>query len=133
MRTGGSWAAVLALALVCGSTARAADVDGKWETEFQSPVGPQKYTFDLQAAGEKLTGKATFERMGQKGMADLLEGKLMGSDISFVEMVDAMGQKLRVVYTGKVAGDEMKLTRKVGDNMGQQELVLKRVKAATTP
>jgi hypothetical protein len=132
MRFGGRMA-LLGPLLWLGAAAWAGDVNGKWQTEFDSPVGVQKYTFDLKVAGEKLTGKASFERMGQKGVADLLEGKLMGSDISFVEMVDAMGQKLRVVYSGKLAGDEMKLTRKVGDGMGQQELVVKRAKAATTP
>jgi hypothetical protein len=118
---------VTGFALLGVSMAQAADVTGKWQAEFQSPVGPQRYTFDLNVAGEKLTGKAAFERMGQTGEVELLEGKLRGSDIFFVEMLRTPAQHLRVVYAGKIVGDEMKLTRKVGD-LGQQELVAKRVK-----
>jgi hypothetical protein len=107
--------------------ALAADVTGKWTAEFDTQVGPQKYVFDLKAEGGKVTGKASFERMGQKGEAELKDGKLAGDDISFVEMLDFQGQAIAITYTGKVAGDEIKFTRTVGD-FAKEELVAKRVK-----
>jgi hypothetical protein len=121
---------VLALtfvALLCALSARAADASGKWKAEFDTQVGVQKYTFDLKVEGGKLTGKATFERMGQKGEVDLQDGKVSGDDISFVEKVDFQGNPMSITYTGKVAGDEMKLTRKVGD-FATEEIVAKRAK-----
>jgi hypothetical protein len=119
--------ALMFVALLCALPARAADASGKWKAEFDTQVGVQKYTFDLKVEGGKLTGKATFERMGQKGEVDLQDGKVSGDDISFVEKVDFQGNPMSITYTGKVAGDEMKLTRKVGD-FATEEIVAKRVK-----
>ena len=116
---------VLSLSLVL--PALAADVTGLWKAEFDTPVGVQKYTFDLKVDGEKVTGKAFFERMGEKGETDLLEGKLAGNQISFVEVFEAMGNTVRVEYKGTVKGDEIAFTRKVGD-FGTEQLVARRVK-----
>jgi hypothetical protein len=117
-------AAVLLLATL---PAAAADVTGKWTATFDTQVGQQKYTFDLKADGEKLTGKAAFERMGQTGEAELVEGKLTGDEVFFVENMDAMGTPLRIEYTGKVKGDEIAFTRKVGD-FATEQFVATRVK-----
>jgi hypothetical protein len=106
---------------------RAADANGKWKAEFDTQVGPQKYTYDLKVEGGKVTGKASFERMGQKGEVDLKDGKVTGDDISFVEMLDFQGNPVTITYTGKLAGDEIKFTRKVGD-FATEEFVAKRVK-----
>jgi opacity protein-like surface antigen len=119
--------AVAVLALVFSVSARAADVTGQWTSEFNTPVGVQKYTFDFKAQGEELTGTASFERMGEKGTAELKEGKVQGDKVSFVEMLDFQGNAIRIEYSGTVSGDEMKLTRKVGD-FGTEDLVAKRVK-----
>ena len=88
-------AAVAGLVLASALVAHAADVTGKWTAEFDTQVGPQKYVFELKADAGKVTGKASFERMGQKGEAELKDGKLTGDDISFVEMLDFQGQRDR--------------------------------------
>jgi len=120
-------AAVSVLALVTSASALAADATGKWTSEFSTQVGVQKYTFDLKAAGAALTGTAAFERMGEKGQVDLTEGKVDGDKISFVEPLDFQGNQLRIEYSGVLAGDEIRFTRKVGD-FATEELVAKRVK-----
>jgi len=108
--------------------ALAADLTGKWTAEFTTPVGgPQKYTFEFKVDGEKLTGKAHFERMGQKGEAELLEGKVTGDEISFIENLDTGGDVLRISYKGKISGDEIKFSRQVGD-FSTVEFTAKRVK-----
>jgi hypothetical protein len=107
--------------------ARAADVTGKWRAEFDSQIGPQKYTFDLKAEAEKLTGKAYFERMGQKGEAELKEGRVSGNEIFFVETANVNGTDLRIEYKGKVTADEITFTRTVGD-LASYQIVAKRVK-----
>jgi opacity protein-like surface antigen len=118
----------LAVGLVLGALpALAADVAGKWTAEFDTQVGLQKYTYDLKVEGEKVTGKAFFERMGQKGEADLLEGTLKGDQISFVEMLDFQGNSIRITYTGTVKGDEMALTRQVGE-FATEQIVVRRAK-----
>jgi len=106
----------------------AADITGKWTAEFSTPVGgAQKYTFEFKVDGEKLTGKAYFERLGQKGEADLLEGKIAGNEISFIENLDTGGDALRITYKGKIAGDEINFTRQVGD-FSTVEFTAKRIK-----
>jgi hypothetical protein len=120
-------AAVAGSLLLSVLVAHAGDVNGKWTAEFDTQVGPQKYVFELKADAGKLTGKASFERMGQKGEAELKDGKLAGDDVSFVEMLDIQGQQVPIAYSGKMAGDEIKFTRSVGD-IAKEEFVARRVK-----
>ena len=127
MNIGSRIVAVMSLALFCAAPARAAEVTGKWTAEFETQVGPQKYVFDLKAEDGKVTGKASFERMGEKGEVALQDGKVSGDDISFVEPLEFQGNKIAITYTGKVGADEIKFTRKVGD-FATEELVAKRVK-----
>ena len=127
MRIGSRLTAVAAVLFLGALPALAADVTGKWTSEFDTQIGLQKYTFDLKVDGEKVTGKASFERMGEKGEADLLEGKLVGDKVSFVEMLDAMGNTVRIEYDGTVKGDEIAFTRKVGE-FGTEQFVARRAK-----
>jgi hypothetical protein len=120
---------LLALVLALGVTAAAAaaDVTGSWTAEFDSPVGVQKYVYTFKVEGEKLTGAAAAERMGEKSTVTLTDGTVKGDQISFTEPLDFQGQKMSITYTGTIAGDEIKFTRKVGD-FGTEELVAKRKK-----
>ena len=119
--------AVAVLAFLYPSSARAAEVSGKWKAEFNTQVGVQKYTFDLKTAGAKLTGSASFERMGETGQAELKEGRVEGDKVFFVELLDFQGNQVRIEYTGQLVGDEIKFTRKVGD-FATEEFVAKRAK-----
>jgi len=127
MRTLRIAGAVAVLALASSLAVRAADATGQWTAQFDTQVGVQKYTFDLKVKGEELTGTAAFERMGEKGTVDLKEGKAQGDKVSFVEMLDFQGNALRIEYSGTIAGDEIKFSRKVGD-FATEEFVAKRVK-----
>ena len=73
--------------------------------------------------GGKITGSAK----SNLGTAKITEGTIKGDDVFFVEMLDFQGQELRIEYRGKIAGDEMKLTRTIGDT-ATEELVAKRAK-----
>jgi hypothetical protein len=127
MRTRIALVALAVVLFLAAPPAQAADVSGKWTASFDTQVGPQKYTFDLKADGAKLTGKASFERMGQKGEAELTDGKVAGDEVSFVETMDAMGATVRIEYKGKLKGDEIAFTRKVGD-FATEEFVATRKK-----
>jgi hypothetical protein len=117
-----------AFALAFLGSAHAADLAGKWKTEFDSQIGTQKYTFEFKAADGKLTGKAAFEREDQKGDVELTDVKVDKDTVSFVEMLKFQDQEVRIEYTGKFTGDdEIKFSRKVGD-FATEELVAKRVK-----
>jgi hypothetical protein len=109
--------------LAAASLLLAADVSGTWTASFETQIGVQNYTFEFKVDGEKLTGTAK----SQFGQGPLVEGTVKGDTISFVENLDFQGQTLRIAYTGKIAGDEIKFTRKVGD-IASEELVAKRAK-----
>jgi alpha-L-fucosidase len=113
------------LALVTFISARAA-IDGRWTAEFDTQVGVQKYVFEFKADGEKLTGKAAWERMDQKGETELRDGKIAGDAVSFVEPFAFDGNELPITYTGRLSGDEIKFSRNVGD-FATEEFVAKRV------
>ncbi len=130
MKTSLKLLAALAFAFASLTSARAADIDGKWRAEFESQIGKQIYVFDLKAGADgKLTGKATFERIEQKGEAELKDGKIAKDEVSFAEIVKFQDQEIRVEYKGKLVGDELKLHRKVGD-VAEYDIVAKREKLA---
>lgn len=105
--------------------AQAAELAGHWTAEFDSPIGPQKYTYDFKTEGDKTTGKATYDHSMGKGESELSAITQKGDDVSFTETVKIQGNDLKITYTGKIAGDEMKLSREVGE-YGTEQLVAKR-------
>ena len=115
---------VIAVAL-CGATAVAADIDitGTWTASFDTQIGKQDYTYTFKVAGEKLTGKTK----SQFGESDIAEGVVKGDDITFVENLNYEGMPLRIVYKGKISGDEIKFTRNVAE-LSDETFVAKRVK-----
>ena len=116
------------LTLVIGSlSAFAADITGTWKAEFNTQRGLQKYTFTLKQDGTSVTGKANVEREGEKREAELKEGKVEGDTVAFVEPLKIQDNDIQITYTGKISGDEIKFTRKVGD-FATEELVAKRAK-----
>ena len=113
------------------SLAFAADLAGKWTAEFDTQIGVQKYVYEFKILGDHFTGKATFERSTGNGEADLKDIKLKGDDIAFAEPLSFDGNEITITYSGKIAGNEMKLTRTVGE-YATEEIVAKRVKAPET-
>ncbi len=114
MKINGTILLCAALAFLA-ATLHAADLAGQWRAEFESPRGLQKYVFTFQTDGEKLTGKAVSEVGERKREAELLEGKVTGDTLTFVELLNFQGNEVRIRYTGKINGDEIAFTREVGD------------------
>jgi hypothetical protein len=106
------------------ATALAADVSGKWTSEFDSPIGKQSYVYEFKVDGTTLTGTAT---QSERGATEIKEGKINGDEVSFVELVSVEGNELRIEHRGKVSGDEIRLRRKVGD-FAEYDIVAKRSK-----
>ncbi|MBV8842194.1 MAG: hypothetical protein JO307_05225 [Bryobacterales bacterium] len=100
-----------------------ADISGTWTASFDTQVGVQNYTYTFRVEGTKLTGTAKSEN----GTVQISEGTVTGDDVAFVENLDFQGMPLRIVYKGKVSGDQIKFTRTILD-MITEELVAKRGK-----
>jgi hypothetical protein len=115
------------LALASASLVSAASIDGKWQANFDSQIGEQKYVFELKADGDKLTGKAIADRsqLG-KTETELKNGKIVKDEVSFTETLRIQDQEVIIEYKGKLVGNELKLNRKVGD-LANYDIVAKRV------
>jgi major membrane immunogen (membrane-anchored lipoprotein) len=114
--------ALFVLAAV-GAAAFAAGVAGKWTAAIDTQIGVQNYTYDFQVDGEKLTGTAK----SQFSESQIAEGSVKGDEISFVESLKYEDQVIRVVYKGKISGDEIKFNRQVGE-IASEDFVAKRAK-----
>lgn len=110
--------------------AHAADIAGTWTSEFDSQIGPQKYIYTFKVDDGKTTGKAAYDHQMGKGENDLTDLKIDKDNISFIETVHANDMDLRISYLGIISGDEIKLTRVVGD-YGTEQIVAKRLKSST--
>jgi hypothetical protein len=125
MRKGVVLAVLILVGLVC---VYAADITGKWTTEFDSQVGVQKYVFEFKVEGTKLTGTAISKIAdAAEAKTPIMEGAVNGDDIAFVENLDYSGQQLKITYKGKISGDEIKFSRDVA-GQGGETFVAKRAK-----
>jgi hypothetical protein len=123
-RTSFVLAVLVLFSLVCLC---AADIAGKWKSEFQSQVGAQKYTFEFKVADGKITGTASVDIDGTAYKAKITDGKIDGDKITISEELDYNGSPLPIEYKGTISGDEMKVERTV---QGQSDgtITIKRVK-----
>jgi hypothetical protein len=120
--------AVLFIAL--GSvTALAADFNGKWTAQVETPRGTQTLTFNFHVDGSTLTGTVSTRR----GDTDIQNGKIDGDTISFDQEMNFNGNDFKISYTGKADGaDSIKFTRQFGDRPGQ-DFTAKRGDAEAPP
>lgn len=116
----------LAATLAATCFAGASELAGTWTSEFDSQIGIQKYTFEFTVEDDTLVGRAIFERSIGNGEAPLNDIKVDGENVSFSEPLSFDGNEITVTYSGKLTGDEMNLTRQVGD-FATEKVVAKRV------
>jgi hypothetical protein len=86
------------------------DVTGAWAFEVTSAAGTGSPTMTFSQSGEKLTGTYA----GQFGEAPL-QGTVKGNQITFSIDITVQDMKLRMVYSGTVAGDSIKGTATFGE------------------
>jgi hypothetical protein len=109
-----------------------ADIAGTWKAEFETQIGMQKYTFTFTQNEIEITGTAASDIGGEKHEVKLTDIKLDSSAISFVEIMQFQEMELRISYKGVISGNEMKLTRNVGDFV-TEELMAKREETKANP
>ena len=92
-----AFAMIVPMAAASTLRLRAAGVDGKWEAEIDSPMGPMILTFELKSDGESLTGTIGNDLMGD---VEIQEGKVSGDEVSFVQTQARGDFEIRMMYTG---------------------------------
>lgn len=120
---------LMALLMATALPAGAGDLAGRWTAEFDSPIGVQKYVYEFKTSGGALSGEATFDHSMGKGTVPLNNLKVDGDKVTFEEPLTIDGNHITITYSGTLAGDELKLTRVVGD-FGTEQLTATRAGAA---
>ena len=121
------------LARVKPPSALAKTITGKWTSEFDSPVGSQKYTYELKLEGDKITGKCVGEAGGEKRKTTIAASDIRGDEVSWVEILDYLGTPTRIETEGKIVdADEIRAMRRFG-SFGLYDITLTRVKETAKP
>lgn len=97
---------------------------GEWTLSMATPQGTTNVGLSLKVAGDKVTGEMN-SPMGPVAVA----GTAAGDDVNVTAEVSIQGMALTFVIGGKVAGDTMDGTVKVGD-FGEFPFTGKRAGAA---
>jgi hypothetical protein len=125
MRVKRMMAAVAVAVATLAVVVQAADVTGKWTGAVPTrDGGTREATFNFKQDGEKLTGTMT----GPQGDIELKDGAVKGDDVSFNVALSFGGNDVKLIYKGKVAGDEIKFTRTREGADQKQEFTVKRAK-----
>lgn len=122
----GAWSAVphkedSAPAAPAAPAAGSVNITGAWAFAVETAAGSGSPTFTFKQDGENLTG--TYK--GQFGEAPLT-GTVKGSDVKFTVKVNAQGQDITIIYTGKIENkDSMKGNASFGE-LGEGNWTAKR-------
>ncbi len=116
----------IAMLALVGFAAWGADITGKYTGKQPGRQGAtMDVTFDLKADGGALTGNVSTQR----GDTAITDGKVDGDKVSFKVKREFNGNAFVTSYTGKVEGDELKLTMTVEGRDGPaREVTAKRAK-----
>ena len=100
---------------------------GKWTSSFTTQIGDQKYEYTIETKDDQVSGTAVMKLNGETYQSTLAHVKLDGKRVSFDETLNFQGNELLITYSGELDGDNMQLTRKVGE-IATEKLVAKRIK-----
>ena len=100
-------------ALFLISPAWPADLTGAWIMTSRTPDGNQhQSTLNLQAEGERLTGKI----VSRRGSAEISNGTISGNNVAFTVIRIGNGDELKIEFRGTVRGETMKLRMQYRDH-----------------
>lgn len=88
---------------------------GKWTGTIDTQIGKQVYVYTIEKKDGKLVGSATMKLDDADFSSELANIKLEGKAAAFEEKLKFRDMELVITYTGELSGDELQLTRKVGD------------------
>ena len=93
----------------------AADVAGKWIAQAPSGQGTSEITLIFKVDGTTLTG--TLDNSVMPGAIEIKDGKIQENDISFHVLRTFGENEMKVVWKGKISGDEIRFTREIEGGM----------------
>jgi hypothetical protein len=107
--------------LACGAKG---GVDGKWVAQVPAREGQtRETTFNFKSEGNTLTGSVS----GRGGDTPISAGQINGDEISFTVTANFRDNEVKLLYKGKVSGNEIHFTRtREGGDQPPQEFIAKR-------
>ena len=98
------------LALICFSllstaSLAAADIDGAWLLERETPRGVQKWTLTLTSDGTTLTGD--IQGVGRERKIAIADGQVDGNEFSFTSVLSRPKREIKLFWTGTVDSSTM--------------------------
>ena len=103
-------AALLALTVMAASVLAQQSAAGLWRVEFVTPQGQVGVNMTINQSGTKLTGRVTDE-YGEWP----IEGKLTEGQVTVVWSVPEDGKMMEITMKGKLEGNLITGTAKLGD------------------
>ena len=97
------------------ATAWAADVAGKWIAEAPSGQETSEITLVFKLDGATLTG--TLDNSQMPGAIEIKDGKIQDNGVFFHVLRKFGENEMKVVWKGKVSGDEIRFTREIEGGM----------------
>lgn len=104
--------AIAAFLALTAALASAADISGIWKGAFDYSGNNVALTFNFKNSGSTVEG--TIEGLPTTP-AKIMDGKVQGETVTFWVNIEFQGQPLKLVYSGKVAGDQIEF------NMGTED------------
>jgi opacity protein-like surface antigen len=109
--------------LLAAAALPAADVSGTWKGAFDFQGSQVPVTLQLKGEADVLTG--TINGL-PTDPAEIKEGKIKDDQVTFWVSVDYEGSTYKVIYSGKIAGDEIHFSMGTEDGSWGTDLVVKR-------
>jgi hypothetical protein len=103
----GGWSTTMTATRGTSAAPVAADVTGAWKGSFDYEEKTIPLTFDLKASGSTVSG--TVEGLPTTP-AEIHDGKIDGDTVTFWVNTDYQGETYKLVYKGKVNGDQIEIT-----------------------
>lgn len=101
----------------------AEDAAGTWKGSIDVNGTTVPLTFNLKTDGATVSG--TIDGLPTEA-SEIKEGKMDGDSITFWCMTDYQGMPIKLVYKGKLAGDQINFTMATEDGSWSTDLVAKR-------
>ena len=109
--TGVAFLFIFTLSGVMTASAQNKSVAGSWQAEWNAGIGIMTCNYTFKVDGKVLTGKVSAEMNGTESESEITDGKIEGDKITFTWVFD---NTVKMVTTGNITGEEIKLTRKPG-------------------
>ncbi len=101
----------------------AADVTGTWKGAFDYNGNSVPLTFNFKSSGDAVTG--TVDGLPTPS-AEIKDGKLQGEGLTFWITIEYQGQPVKLVYKGKLSGDQIQFAFGTEDGAWGTEMTAKR-------